>query len=235
MALSLWANVGGSPSGNNSAGRPWYFKLIWQNNCTQFPQPPCGFTLYPDNPQWLPNLAIDATSQAATIKSAALSVLKKAFEKWPVIVSEGTAGTGDNRATIEDGGSYEAGVDRCGGTFEWNQHDSTIWYRMNMEQAQSALPIVLKTPADVQDALGRVDLMRAIGIGIGNNAAHEIGHQFFGPTGYGMDDASQHTYNGQGCSGEKAPWVYGNGSIGWEDAIGQAWQRLLGPGWHKWW
>ena len=57
-----------------------------------------------------------------------------------------------------------------------------------MEQAQWALPIVLNTSQDVQNALGRADLMKAIGAGIGNNAAHEIGHQFF-LTGYGMDDA----------------------------------------------
>ncbi len=232
MALSLWAWVGGNPSGNGTAARPWYFKLIWQNDCSTVPWP-CGFALYPDNPQYLPNLAADASSQASTIKATALSALKKAFDRYPVNVSEGSANTGDNRVTVADGYSFENGVDRCGGTFEVNQHDSTVWYLKNMEEAQWALPIVLATPADVQSALSRPDLMNAIGTGIGDNAAHEIGHQFFGSTGYGMDDGSSHTYNGQGCGGQQSPWVYGIGAIDWESVTVQAWRTRLGGGWHK--
>ena len=216
---------------NPHAARPWYFKLIWQNNCAQSSWP-CGFVLYPDNPQYLPNLAIDASSQAGTIKSAALAALKKAFDKYPVSVGEGTPDTGDNRAWVEDGISFENGVSRCGGTFQVNQHDSTIYYLANMEQAQWALPIVLNTSQDVQNALGRADLMKAIGAGIGNNAAHEIGHQFF-LKGYGMDDGSTNTYNGQGCEGATAPWVYGLGPIQWEDVTASAWNNVLGAGWHK--
>ena len=48
------------------------------------------------------------------IKSAALEALKKAFDKYPVSVSEGSANTGDNRVTVADGSSFEGGVDRCG-------------------------------------------------------------------------------------------------------------------------
>lgn len=103
---------------------------------------------------------------------------------------------------------------------------------MNMEQAQWALQLVLKTPQDVQNALGNIALMNAIGTGIGNNAAHEIGHQFFGATGAGMDDGSKNTYNGQGCSGQTAPWVYGIGPVSWEDVTANAWQKTLAGGWH---
>ncbi len=63
-----------------------------------------------------------------------------------------------------------------------------------------------------QNALKRIDLMIAIGAGIGNNGAHEIGHQFF-LDGHGMDDSSKNTYNGQGCDGEKSRCVYGFGPI----------------------
>lgn len=229
--MSLWANVGGNPSGNFSAGRPWYFKLIWENNCSASSRP-CGFTLYPDNPQYLPELAVDASSQAGKIKSAELLALKKAFEPYPVNVSEGRANTGANRAWVEDGISYEGGIERCGGTFEVNQHDSTVYYLKNMSEAQFALPLVLETPADVQAALTRSDLMKAIGTGIGNNAAHEIGHQFLGKQ-FGLDDTSSHTYNGQGCSGEGAPWVYGIGAITWGSVTAGAWQSRLSRGWHN--
>jgi hypothetical protein len=104
---------------------------------------------------------------------------------------------------------------------------------MNMEQAQWALPLVLRTAQDVQSALSSTALMNAIGTGIGNNAAHEIGHQFFGRAGTGMDDSSTHTYNGQGCQGDVAPWVYGTGPIGWEGVTANAWKNRLSGGWHN--
>jgi hypothetical protein len=192
MAMSLWANAGGSPSGNNSAGRPWYFQLVWQNNCSSSAQP-CGFTLYPENPQDKPELAIDATSQAVTIKAAALAAMKKAFSKYPVNVSEGRPNTGDNRANVVNGFHFDGVVEYCGETNNWfDVHDSSVYYRRNMEMAQFALPIVLNTVQDTQNALSRIDLMRAIGAGIGNTAAHEIAHQFF-VGGSGMEDSSANT------------------------------------------
>src|SRR5262249_28290035 len=89
-ARTLWARARGNPSGNSSAARPWFFMLVWKNNCSSAP-PPCGFTLYPDNPQYLPNLAIDATSKATMIKLGALNAFKKAFDKYPVTAVEGSA------------------------------------------------------------------------------------------------------------------------------------------------
>ena len=100
-----------------------------------------------------------------------------------------------------------------------------------MEQAQWALPILLRTRPDTESALGRIDLMKAIGAGIGNTAAHEIGHQFFSSV-LGMDDSSTHTYNGQGCDGSKATWNYGIGEIHWGNVTAGAWQRRLQGGWH---
>jgi hypothetical protein len=124
-------------------------------------------------------------------------------------------------------------MERCGvSSLLAGSHDSNIYYLANMEQAQWALPIVLQTAQDVQSALTRIDLMRAIGTGIGNNAAHEIGHQF-SLQGSGMDDTSTHTYNGQGCGGATAPWTYGLGNIQWEMVTDTAWKSVLGAGWHR--
>ena len=65
MALSLWANAGANPSGNSTAARP----VVFQTRLAEQLRPVilarlCGFALYPDGtPQYLPNLAIDASSQ----------------------------------------------------------------------------------------------------------------------------------------------------------------------------
>jgi hypothetical protein len=199
---------------------------------------PCGFDLYPDNPSVNEALAIDASSQASTIKAAALKALKKAFDNYPstvLDVNEGTANTGDHSATVVDGYSFDGtrSMNRCGLTTpSYAANDSNIYYQANMEQAQWALPIVLNTAQDVQNALGRADLMKAIGTGIGNNAAHEIAHQFLLEL-YGMDDNSKNTYNGQGCNGATASWTYGIGSIQWESVTANALKNALGAGWHK--
>src|SRR5271165_1131129 len=101
-----------------------------------------------------------------------------------------------------------------------------------MGQAQWALPIQLFTAQDVQNALQQANLMKAIGAGIGNNAAHEIAQQFLGSAS-GMDDSSTNTYNGAGCDGSKAPWVYGIGTIHWENVTANALANKLGSGWHR--
>ena len=47
-----------------------------------------------------------------------------------------------------------------------------------MEEAQIALQVIINNAQDETNALARQDLIQAIGRGIGNNAAHEIAHQF---------------------------------------------------------
>ena len=175
-------------------------------------------------------MAIDATSQARVIKAAALDAFKRAFDSYPVTVGEGRSGTGDNRANVEDGYNYTD----CGTTGGNARHDSTVWYVRNMEMAQWALPITIMTAPQLQQALLRVDLMKAIGTGIGNNAAHEIAHQFFkDKIAAALDDNSSNTYNGAECFGDKAPWVYGIGSIRWGDTTANQWKKVLSGGWHK--
>jgi hypothetical protein len=233
-AMSLWAFAlfgggGANQSGNNTAARPWYFKLVWQNNCATVPWP-CGFVLYPDNPRALDGLAVDATSQATAIKNAALSALKKAYEGYNVDVSEGRTGTGDHQVNVIDGYSLAS---PCGQTQNYPSITfSDVFYLAAMENAQWALGIVLKTPQDVQNALGSMRLMDAIGAGIGNNAAHELAHQFLLKK-YGMDDSSTNTYNGADCNGATAPWVYGIGPINWEGVAAGALKNSLGTGYHE--
>ncbi len=82
---------------------------------------------------------------------------------------------------------------------------SRIFYPPNMAQAQHAVNITTATPTPTQ----LETLVRAIGEGIGNNAAHEIGHQlvnFFNRfpgkiiNGMDMNDNSVDTYNGGSCA-----------------------------------
>jgi hypothetical protein len=82
--------------------------------------------------------------------------------------------------------------------------------------------------------MGRMDLMRAIGTGIGNTAAHELGHQFFQMKN-GMEDTSRNTYSGAvGCDPRTAGrWHYGFGPISWEPVTADAWQKALANGWHE--
>jgi hypothetical protein len=104
-----------------------------------------------------------------------------------------------------------------------------VFYRADMEGAQWALPIVLTSAQGVQNALDRKDLMKAIGAGIGNNAAHELAHQFL-LYRYGMDDQSTSTYNSKDCEGDKAPWVYGFEPIHWGTVTAEALKKALGSG-----
>jgi hypothetical protein len=224
-ATSLWANAGATPSGNSTAGRPWYFKLVWKNNCAGRPWP-CGFFLYPDNPLAHIDRAINATSQATRIKAAALVAFKKAFSDYPVDADEGRPDSGDHRVDVIDGSSLGHPCGRSdnipGRTI------SDVFYQAAMEWAQWNLPVVLVTAEDAQAALSRADLMKAIGAGIGNNAAHELAHQFL-LSAYGMDDNSSNTYNGARCE-DGAPWVYGIGPIAWGTATAAGLKNKLGAG-----
>jgi len=225
LAASFAAVAWGNLSGTGTAARPWQFALVWQND----------FVLYPDNPHILTNLQVDITPQAMRIKAAALAAFKKAFVGYPVTVYEGTTNTGDHRANIVNGYYFDqtSGSDACGLSFPLpGTLDSKIYYVQNMNQAQWALPIKMYNSTDVRNGATRFDLMDAIGTGIGNNAAHEIAHQFL-VSNYGLDDSSTYTYNGQGCIGDKSPWVYTGSEIHWENVTKEALRKRLNGGWHK--
>jgi hypothetical protein len=136
---------------------------------------------------------------------------------------------------VVDGYLFDGTKQYCGATSPYGvSNDSSVYYRMHMEMAQFALPVTLITPQDVQNALTNLSLMRAIGTGIGNTAAHEIGHQFF-LLANGMEDSSTNTYNGTaGCDPRAAGgYNYGFGPIQWENVTADAWKNILKGGGHR--
>jgi hypothetical protein len=167
MATTLWAQVGANPSGQSTAARPWYFKLIWQND----------FTFTPENPQNLPNLTTNITYDATIIKQAALQAFKDAYSGVPVNVSEGTPDTGDARVTVLDHPTLP-NAGRYGAT-DTNFDISQVDYINNMLDGQFVYNIVINNAQGEAKALQkRTDYVQAIGRAIGNTAAHEIAHQF---------------------------------------------------------
>lgn len=237
LAQTLWAQSGGNPSGNSTAGRPWYFILNWQNQ----------FDFIPDVPTLLLPLKTDITSNATVIKTSALQSLKKAYAQWPVVVVEGSLGTGDHQAVVQT--SY-AGTD-CGNTNNNQTASSTVYYECNMEQAQLALQVVINNAQDESKALQRQDLFQAIGRGIGNTAAHEIAHQFLGrccsmDVLTSADPQSAATYNNGDADGDPNPQVTnsdpaaytgygkdGKSPIHWESTSQTGPAEVLGSGVQK--
>ena len=113
-----------------------------------------------------------------------------------------------------------------------------------MAQAQIALKVVINNSADEANALKRQDLIRDIGRGIGNNAAHEIAHQFLGSCCSidaltSNDPNAAATYNNGEASGDPNPDIVnsdpapftGFGKDGipihWESTTQQALQACL--------
>jgi hypothetical protein len=207
------------------------FELIWcgNPNCTALTDTNQDITFSIRGNDLPHSVTTLSQSQIAKIKSAALSAFQTAFARYNVHVGTGREGT--NTAFIVGDSILGA----CAGSEGNIINISRIYYTENMAQAQYALNQTNGTPTD--------SLLQAIGAGIGNNAAHEIGHQLknrfltSGIVGGGlwMDNNSVDTYNGGSCDGSKAPWVYtGIGTdanktpIHWEDAADQSWANILG-------
>jgi hypothetical protein len=237
IVSSLWSWLGGNPGGTGTAGRPWYFILIWQND----------FTFTPYNPNPLPTLTTNITSSASVIKAAALKALQDAYSGLPttVAVKEG-ASRGDNRATVLN----EVPISSDCGDTNPNQggltagfHDSEVNYVVNMEQAQTALNISIANAQDEAAALQQIALMDAIGMGIGNTAAHEIAHQFLKKccsmdANPSKDPDAKGAYNATGCTAaaDPTPWTgYWPGPpkvyIHWEKPTLTGLTQCLANGW----
>ena len=231
-ALTLWAQIGGGPSVNNTASRTWFFRLSFQND----------FTFTPVFPNVLNNLTTDITYSATLIKQAALKAARHAFEgsHLPVTVFEGDRG-GD-RLTIVPNNDDES-PPGCGAT-NYNNLLTQVGYLRNMEEAQDALQLVINNAQDESAALARPDTIRAIGRGIGNVAAHEIAHTFLGlcctmqadPT---SDVNARGTFNAEGCNGRTDPspwtgfWPTPRIPLHWEQPALDALRQCLGGGWRN--
>jgi outer membrane protein assembly factor BamB len=195
----------GAPSASGKEGRPWYFILVWNND----------FTFTPDYPQFLPGLTTDITAQSPIIKQAALQAIKDAYRGFWIVIAEGTAGTGDHRATVLNSQTL-VHTPACGATNSnvLQVRDSQVDYLMNMENAQVALRVTINNAEDESAALRRFDLLQAIGRGIGVTTAHEIAHHFlFACCSMDADPATdplaRGTYNATGCSAstDPSPWT----------------------------
>lgn len=237
IAATIWSFAGGNPSNNGGPGRPWYFILNWQN----------AFDFIPFEPQILPDLKTDITSKATAIKTAALNALKQAYKPWPVVVVEGTPNTGDHQAVVKTTSTGQGPT--CGFTNPNQTVNSTIVYECNMEEAQNALQVEISNVQDEAAALARQDLIQAIGRGIGNNAAHEIAHQFLlGCCSMdalsSQDSNAAGTYNSGDANGSPDPQILnsdpspytgyakdGKTEIHWESTTKQALTKCLDAGW----
>jgi hypothetical protein len=247
MAASFWAYAGANPSHTASASRPWYFILVWQND----------FSFELSSGSYDPG-PVDITQSAGVIKSAALKELQDAYSTTPatVIAVEGTSGTGDHRAIVLNHQTLLSGPN-CGATNPNVPHptESQVDYILNMKEAQDAYHIVINSAQDEISALHRLDLMQAIGRGIGFTAAHEIAHHFLfscctmdadplnpsvqNPNPEQLDPDARGAFNATGCSGSLDPspwtgyWPSPKIDLHWErpalDALGQC----LSNGWHN--
>jgi len=230
------ANLG-NLSATGAAARPWYFILVWQND----------FNFIPASPQLLSSLQTDISNLSPVIKSSALKELKDAFSGVPVTVVEGTAGTGDDRATVLNSQNLVNGPN-CGATnpnailADGRVHDSQVDYLMNMENAQYAYGIQITNSQDEANALKSTNLLQAIGRGIGVTSAHEIAHHFLAgccamDADPAQDAEARGAINATGCSGssDPSPWTgfWPNPIIGlhWEPSTLLGLSRCLSRGW----
>lgn len=180
------------------------FELVWCENgsCSDLTDTNknIAFNVRADDPPH--GVLTLSAAQVSVIKSQALSALQAAFNQYNVNV--GVGGRGSNTVYVTGDLKFDA----CAETTGNNTAVSRVYYPDNMSQAQYALNM---TNGGVTDTL-----LKAIGEGIGNNAAHEIAHQLknlfsrFGKVvgNMGLDDDSVDTYNGASCDGSKDPWVY---------------------------
>lgn len=160
-----------------------------------------GFTYSPaallPNANWQ-DFTADRTSSGVVLNQS-MSALRAAFSKFPVMLSPQSSpvgiffgGTPDhainivgNQILLDPNKQQESGLTAAssacvnfGLLCNWN---SVVYYSVNMFGAQYAStnlysPVYPPTTSSQQVALQQ--LLTAIGRGVGNTAAHEMGHQF---------------------------------------------------------
>ena len=130
----------------------------------------------------------------------------------------------------------------CGSTDANNPKLHQVGYLRNMMEAQDAVQLIINTQQDLTAALAQGSIIRAIGRGIGNIAAHEIAHHFLvrccamdaNPE---VDENAKGTFNATGCSGERDPspwtgyWPDPRILLHWQQPALEALGRCLGGGW----
>lgn len=198
LADSLWFSPNGNAESQNSSPNS-DFGLVWcaQNGCSDLPDSnqDVSYFIQADDP---PHTIINLTeSQKRILQLNALNAFKLAFTPYRINVSSGRVGA----HTVYIVGT---GDSSCGSTDGNKISWSRVFYGTNMQEAQHAVGITTSTPT--ADQVNRI--VQAIGEGIGNNAAHEVGHQLVIEftrfqkivAGMDMDDNSLGTYNGGSCT-----------------------------------
>ena len=162
-------------------------------------------------------------------------------------MNEGSQNTGDHQAVVQTTSTGQGPT--CGFTNPNQTVSSTVVYECNMQEAQVALQVVVNNSQDEASALGRSDLIQAIGRGNGNTAAHEIAHQFLlkccsMDVLTSEDSNAAATYNNGDASGDPDPQDLnsdpspytgygkdGKTTIHWENTTKQALTKCLSKGW----
>ena len=233
LAPSSYPFAAGDIEGQNAS--KFDFELVWcaNGNCSSpnlnLMSQQLQDVNYSINPVDNTNNMITLTAaQIKTIQLNALNALNAfriAFNPYKVDV--GTGRLASNTVYVT-GLSLQA----CAGTNPIQESWSGVIYPTNMREAQYAVNDTAGTPTRT--------LLGAIGEGLGNNAAHEIGWQMVNRystttkivNGLNMDDNSTDTYNGIDCFGTSSPWVYtgaSNGvSIHWSNDAIQSLTNILG-------
>lgn len=236
-ATTPWepASVIGSISrGNNqrqNAPPTLNIGLIWCANsyCLNFADPDLDVSFNYWKVDQLQNRQVVpfSTAQKNLIKLNTANSLRLAFARYFVRVVEGVR----TQYTVYISGSYpsmdpNAMTVPCASTNPYlylgDKRFSRVFFYPHMEQAQYAVGAQPIEPTD--------DIAIATGMGMGNNAAHEVAHQL--KVG-GLHDGSLNTYNGAECNGTTNPWVYTSYGpdqvpIHWGATSDQNLKRLLG-------
>jgi hypothetical protein len=215
--------------GNGDSSPQFDFELVFcaTGSCSALPETNQDVTYYvrADDP---PHTTITLTSdQQGVIKQNAKNAFQLAFANYNVKLNTGHLGT--NTAYVVGTGDMA-----CGGTETARISWSRVFYPSNMMQAQHAINITTSTPTPDQLKA----LLQSIGEGIGNNAAHELGHQLLNRFaasekvvgGMGMDDQTTNTYNGSACTDPAVFTGIGTDgtSIHWEVNAKQSLTNILG-------
>jgi len=130
----------------------------------------------------------------------------------------------------------------CGSTDSYHVERHEVGYLQNMMEAQAALQLIINNAQDLSTVLAEGSIIRAMGRGIGNIAAHEIAHQFLKKccamdANPEVDENAKGTFNATGCSGVRDPspwtgyWPDPRILLHWQQPALEALGRCLGGGW----
>jgi len=149
--------------------------------------------------------------QIGLVENQAIQALQKAFQAFPVRVLSIGANltTYTHMVEVSGGHFYDSKTGLSCGLTAYPRNASTVWYPCNLTEAQFALNLEDTNLSQNTGSPSFASLLKAIGEGIGNTAAHEIGHQFLDNL-CGMNDNPNllGVYNGGSADAGNDPSMY---------------------------